>query len=117
MKTTIVLNEMRFYAYHGVMEQETKVGNQYSVNITMEADLLQACESDNVEDTINYANVFNLVKEEMNKPSKLIEHVAMRIYKRVKETFPAILKLDVRVVKWSPPVRGEIKSAEIVISD
>lgn len=116
MKTTIKLNDMQFYAYHGVMEQETKVGNNYVVNISMIADLLRACETDNVDDTISYALVYDLVKSEMEKPSKLLEHIAMRIYQSIHTAFPQITSLEVRLAKKNPPIRGEVKSAEIIIS-
>lgn len=107
---------MRFYAYHGVLKQETKVGNYYVVNIHIDADLSYACNSDNVEDTINYAIVYDLVKAEMQKPSKLIEHVAMRIYTSIKSEFPQIINLEVRLAKNSPPIRGDVQSAEVIIS-
>lgn len=116
MKTSIKLNDMRFYAYHGVLKQETKVGNYYVVNIHIDADLSYACNSDNVEDTINYAIVYDLVKAEMQKPSKLIEHVAMRIYTSIKSEFPQIINLEVRLAKNSPPIRGDVQSAEVIIS-
>ena len=116
MNTSIRLNEMCFYAYHGVLTQETKVGNNYVVNIHIDADLSRACESDNVEDTINYAIVYHLVKTEMLKPSKLLEHVAMRIYRSIKDTFPQILNLEVRLAKKSPPIKGDVQNAEVIIS-
>ena len=117
MKTSIKLTDMQFYAYHGVIEQETKVGNNYVVNICMTSDLLRACETDNVDDTISYAVVFNLVKTEMEQPSKLLEHVAMRIYKSIKSTFPQITTLEVRSAKKNPPIRGDVKCAEVTISE
>lgn len=117
MTTSIKLNDMQFYAYHGVLAQETKVGNNYVVNICMNANLLRACETDNVDDTISYAIVYDLVKAEMEQPSKLLEHVAMRIYKSIRTAFPAITSLEVRLTKNNPPIRGEVKSAEIIISE
>ena len=117
MKTSIKLTDMHFFAYHGVMEQETKVGNSYVVNICMDADFSKACESDKVEDTINYALVYDLVKAEMTKPSKLLEHVAMRIFKSVKFAFPQILNLEVRLAKNNPPIQGEVKCAEVIICE
>ena len=117
MKTTIKLTDILFYAYHGVLEQETKVGNNYVVNITMTADLLKACESDNVDDTISYALVYDLIKMEMETPSKLLEHAAMRIYKTIRDSFPQITNLEVRLAKKNPPICGEVKSAEIIISE
>lgn len=117
MKTSIRLNDMQFYAFHGVMEQETKVGNNYVVNICIEADLSKACETDNVDDTISYALVYDLVKWEMEQPSKLLEHVAMRMYKTIKNNFPQISSLEVCLAKNNPPICGEVKSAEIIISE
>lgn len=117
MKITIRLADMLFYAYHGVLEQETRVGNHYVVNICMDADLTMACESDNVDDTINYAEVFELVKAEMGISSQLLEHVAMRIYKSLRMAFPQILKLEVRLAKNNPPIRGEVMCAEVMISE
>lgn len=116
MKTSIKLNDMRFYAFHGVLTQETKVGNHYVVNIHIDADLSLACKSDKVDDTINYAIVYNLVKTEMQKPSKLLEHVAMRIYQSIRTAFPQILNLEVRLAKKSPPIQGDLQSAEVIIS-
>ena len=117
MKTSIKLNDMQFYAYHGVMAQETKVGNNYVVNICMVADLLRACQTDNVDDTISYALVYDLVKAQMEQPSKLLEHVAMRIYQSIRTSFPQIASLEVRLAKNNPPISGEVKSAEIIISE
>lgn len=117
MKTSIKLHDMQFFAYHGVLEQETKVGNNYMVNICMTADLLRACETDNVVDTISYALVYDLVKKEMELPSKLLEHVAMRIYKSIRIAFPQISTLEVRLAKNNPPIQGEVKSAEVIISE
>ena len=114
MKTSIKLKEMRFYAFHGVMPQETKVGNHYVVNIHIDADLSRACESDNVEDTINYAIVYELVKVEMQTPSKLLEHIA--IYKSIIANFPQILFMEVRLSKNNPPISGDVQSAEVIIS-
>ncbi len=108
---------MQFYAFHGVMAQETKVGNNYVVNICMTADLLRACQTDNVEDTISYALVYDLVKTEMEQPSKLLEHVAMCIYKSIIKEFPQITAMEVRLAKNNPPISGDLKSAEIIISE
>ena len=117
MKTSIRLTDMQFYAYHGVLTQETRVGNNYVVNIFITANLLLACESDNVGDTINYALVYDMVKAEMEQPSKLLEHVAMRIYKTIRSAFPQITSLEVRLAKNNPPIRGEVKSAVVIISE
>lgn len=116
MKTSIELKNMRFYAYHGVLAQERIVGNDFVVNLTIEVDFCKAIQSDNVNDTLNYATVFDLVKKEMSLPSNLLEHVAGRIFNAIKTAFPHISSLQVRLAKLHPPVNGEVESAEIRIS-
>ena len=106
---------MKFHAYHGVLPQERVIGTDFMVNLQIEADLNKATVSDNVADTINYAKVYDIVKEEITVPSDLIEHVAGRIYTRLKEHFIQITDLEVRVAKLNPPMEGEIEKAEIVV--
>lgn len=115
MKTKIKLCNMKFHAYHGVLPQERIIGTDFMVNLQIEADLNKATVSDNVADTINYAKVYDIVKEEITVPSDLIEHVAGRIYTRLKEHFIQITDLEVRVAKLNPPMEGEIEKAEIVV--
>ncbi len=107
---------MRFYAYHGVLPQEREIGNVFVVNMTLDADITAACRSDEVGDTINYAEVFELVKAEMQQPSKLLEHLAGRIMERVITVFPQISTVSVSVAKMHPPVNGEMEKAAIVLT-
>ena len=111
----IYLDEMRFYAYHGVMEQERRVGGEYSVSLTVDADLTEAVRTDDVADTINYATLYELVKSEMAIPSKLLEHVAGRIGQRAMETFEKITALTIRVTKVNPPMGADGKGASVEI--
>ena len=109
----IYLDDMRFYAYHGVMEQERVVGGEYSVSLTVEADLTEAVRTDDVADTINYAAVYEIVKREMTVPSKLLEHVAGRIGQRAMETFERITTLTIKVTKLNPPMGADCKGASV----
>ena len=77
------LAEMKFNAYHGVMENEKKVGGSYSVFLKIGYDFEKASQTDCLSDTINYAEIFDLLKEEMKHSSDLIEHVAYRIEKTI----------------------------------
>lgn len=115
MKTSIELKNMRFFARHGVMEHETLNGNNFTVTLRFWANLLDACESDDVAQTISYADVYDLVKEEMNIPSKIIENVAYRILKRVEKAFPTIGRIEVEVAKMNPPVGGPVDYSAITI--
>jgi len=116
MTATITLEEMRFHAFHGVMDEERVIGGTFLADISYVIDT-KAIESDNIEDTINYAEIFNLVKEEMEKPSMLIEHVAGRIMKALKNKFPQILEITVKISKLNPPVNGEAKKATVTITN
>ncbi len=116
MTTKIVLDTMRFHAFHGVMQHEKQVGNEFEVSLTLEVDVTAAVESDRLADTINYADLYALVKAEMAIPSELIEHVGGRILKRVKVEYPRVLRLEVRVAKLHPPVEGVMKKAEVVLT-
>lgn len=117
MTTSIELKEMRFYAYHGVMPQERRVGNRFVVDLTLTAPLSQAVESDDLGDTINYAEVYAAVKEQMEIPSQLIEHVAGRILRALKERFPQLTAATVRLAKLNPPFGGDLLSASVVVSE
>jgi len=111
----VELKKMNFYAYHGVLAQERIIGNNYRIDLKLFLDLSKAIASDKLDDTINYAAVFNLVKEEMSIPSQLLEHVAGRIVGKIKEKYPNISKVKLRLAKINPPVEGEIEEAAIII--
>lgn len=117
MTTSIELKEMRFYAYHGVLPQERRVGNRFVVDLTLTAPLSQALKSDELSDTINYADVYAVVKEQMEIPSRLIEHVAGRILRALKEHFPQLTGVTLRLAKLNPPFGGDLLSASVVVSE
>lgn len=115
MKTSIQIDNIRFYAYHGVMEQEQTVGNHFTVSIWLEADVVKATETDELDATISYADVCDVVKAEMDVPSKLLEHVAGRIYRKLRAVFPQITALEVKVYKQNPPGCGDTERAGVII--
>lgn len=102
--TTITLSKMHFYAYHGVMPHEQKVGNDYEVTLSLAFSASQAMWSDSLEDTINYAEVFSLVKEIMSQKSQLLENVAGRILESLKQNFPQISGATCAITKLTPPI-------------
>lgn len=111
----IYLNDIRFYAYHGVMEQERQVGGEYLVSLAIETDLSEAVHTDDLADTVNYAALYALIEREMSVPSKLLEHVAGRIGQRSLEEFDKIATLTVRVTKQNPPIGADCKGASVEI--
>ena len=114
-QSSIQLQEMRFYAYHGVMEQEQSVGGEYLVSLDVDADLSQPVMSDAVADTVNYAALYDVVAREMEQPSQLLEHVAGRIAQRVLDDFPQVESLSIRITKCNPPMGADCKGASVEI--
>ncbi len=115
MKNYIILEGMKFYAHHGVLDQEKTLGNCFIVDLKLKFDLSRAAQSDQLEDTINYSTVYTIVKEEISIPSQLLEHVAGRIKNRILEVFPEIKKVRIRLSKPNPPVGGEVAKATVIL--
>ncbi len=112
---TILLENMKFHAFHGVLPEEQIVGNTYSVTVKFSFDFSKAAREDDLDETINYAEVYELIKKEMNQASKLIEHVAQRILDRISGQFPQIKSLEVQLSKHNPPVSGEVEKATVLL--
>lgn len=117
MKSYILLENVVFHANHGVSPQETKVGNEFVVNLKIEADLSEAAKNDSLDDTISYAAVYEAVKEEMMHPSKLLENVAYRIVKRLKSEYGQIDTIEIKLSKRNPPMGAQVDYASVIIID
>ena len=115
MTSYILLENSRFFAYHGVAPQETTVGNEFVVSLRLKTDIARAMESDDVADTVNYAEIHQAVKEEMDIPSKLLEHVAGRIVRRLFNDFPTIESIDLKLSKRNPPMGADIETAGVEV--
>lgn len=98
---------LRFHAFHGVMAQEQLVGNDYLLDVRVRYDLSKAMLSDDVNDTLNYATVYEMIRQEMQIPSCLLEHVAYRIGNRLMTTFPQIESIDIHLTKKNPPMGAD----------
>lgn len=115
-KMQIRLNKVRFYAYHGVLEQEQRVGGWYELTLTIDYPFVNAMKSDDVADTLNYASVLDVVTREMNTPSRLLEHVVGRMANALIKAFPDIVGLDICLTKENPPMGCDTKGASVVLS-
>ena len=119
MSSKIYLRNVRFHAFHGVLPQEGIVGNDYLVNLVLDYDFSSAMKTDDLQGTLNYAEVYQKVREEMAVPSKLLEHVAGRIAHRLFSDFPEIQKLQLSITKVNPPMGADSDGAgvEVVITN
>lgn len=113
--TKIFLRQLRFHAFHGVLDQERRVGNDYVINVVAECDFTHAMLTDELEDTVNYAEIYRVVKEEMAFPSKLLEHVAGKIGERLFNEFPYLQSLDISIMKVNPPFGADCEGAGVEV--
>lgn len=119
ISSRIFLKNVRFHAFHGVLEQEQTVGNDYLVNLTVDYDFSVAMRTDELTGTVSYADLFELLKEEMATPSRLLEHVAGRIGKRILAEYPLVGKIQLRITKVNPPMGADCDGAgvEVVLTN
>lgn len=100
----IYLRDLHFHAYHGVEPQEHKVGNDYLLSLRLQYPIDAAMLSDNVLDTVNYADVYRIAEQEMQVPSNLLERVAYRMADRIFRRFAFVEAVDIQLTKLNPPM-------------
>ncbi len=109
----IFLSNVKFYARHGVGAQETLVGNTFIVDLRLKLDFSKAAETDDLNYTVSYADVFKVVKAEMKTPSLLLEHVGQRIITHLFREFPTVEAIDLKLSKLNPPMGADIDCAGV----
>ena len=112
----IILKDIKLYAYHGVFPLENKIGDWYTINLRLTTNNIKSTITDDINDTVNYGIVFDIIKEEMNIPSKLIEHVCGRINQRLLNTFPIIASVTITVLKNTPPMGANCSGCGVELS-
>ncbi|CAN7075297.1 unnamed protein product, partial [Brassica oleracea var. botrytis] len=96
----LILKGLKFYGYHGAIPEEKTLGQMFLVDIDAWVSLKKAGESDNLDDTISYVDIFSIAKEIVEGPSRnLLETVAELIASKTLETFPRITAVRVKVSK------------------
>jgi len=114
---TIALEGMEFHAYHGCFKEEQVTGNTFMVDLWFETNTSDAEKSDNLADTVNYAEIFELVKQEMAIQSKLLEHVGKRIMKAIQKDFPMIQSIGLKISKMNPPLEGKVNNVSVFLNN
>jgi dihydroneopterin aldolase len=113
----IYLNQMAFYGYHGVFQEEQKLGQRFIVDLILEVNLASAGSTDNLEETINYGEVYEIVKKIVEgKSFKLVESVAENISRDLLQTFSLLHQCTVKVIKPDPPIAGHYQSVAVEIT-
>jgi dihydroneopterin aldolase len=113
----VYVENIRVYAYHGCLPEETRIGSDYRVDVWVSGDLAVSEVSDKLEDTIDYVSICACVQEEMATPSKLLEHVAKRIMNRIFEISAIIDEVNVKVAKINPPIGGHVAAVAVALCE
>lgn len=109
----IKINKLRIHACHGVLPLERVVGQDFEVTLTMEVDYDG---SDNLESTINYADVCAVVKREMQTPSALIEHAATQLVLALRKAFPRLKGGELTLAKIAPPMPFDVQAVAVTVN-
>lgn len=115
-EATVILRDLRFYAYHGMLPQERITGGEYIVHLEMSLlDPATVILNDKIDNTINYAEAYRIVQEEMLHPSSLLEHVSGRILHRLFASFSNLDRVILEVCKTNPPIGADTRGCSVVV--
>jgi dihydroneopterin aldolase len=107
---------IHLFAYHGCMDEESKIGTDYDVDVSVWADLSLSAETDRLKDTVDYVALNKIVKEEMAVRAKLLEVVAKRIVDRILAEHPTVQEAEVSVSKLAPPIQGDVDRVSVIFN-
>ena len=112
--TKISLQGLEFFAYHGVYEEERKIGNKYSVDISVTVNRFES--TDKINSTVNYEQLYKIALQEMLVSHKLLETIAEKLSDNILYSFSDVLEVEVTVSKFNPPVGGICYKATVQVS-
>ncbi len=112
---TITLEGLEFFSYHGYYDEEQKIGNKYSVDIVVTANFDEAAQRDRLSATVNYEHLYQITKDVMQQPARLLEHLAYGIIRGIRQQYPNLEGVEVSVSKFNPPIGGVCHRARITL--
>ncbi|HLP49321.1 MAG TPA: dihydroneopterin aldolase [Chitinophagales bacterium] len=113
----IAVEGLQFYSHHGYYKEEQVLGGKYIVDIYMKLDIDEAAATDDLKKTINYEEIYQLTKTEMEVHARLIEHVCKRILDKIKSRYPNLDHIRVRVSKHNPPLKGSVERVYVELEN
>lgn len=115
MTGRIALEGLAFHAHHGVYAHEQEQGNNFEIDLAVETDFSSGAQQDDLTGTVDYEVLYQIVKSEMQKPSRLLETVAEKIADTVMNKLTAVIKIELKLAKLNPPIGGECRKASVTI--
>lgn len=108
---------MMFYGYHGVFSEENKLGQRFIADVILETDLRAAGQNDDLDQTVNYAEVYETTKRIIEgPPKKLVETLAEELAADLLAQFSQVEACHVKIIKPDPPIPGHYQSVAIEIT-
>lgn len=117
MKSKILISGMEFYAYHGCFNEEKIIGTRFKVDVVLYYDVSEAAKTDDLRFTVNYQEVYGLVKEIVSQPVNILEHLCYKIITKLNTQYPSLQKADVTVYKLNPAIGGKTEWVAVNIED
>jgi len=111
----IIMEGMRFFAFHGCYPGERDQGNWFEVNVNIHLPVLNAGLKDDLHEATDYSDVYRIVREEMGIQRYLLETLALRICWRIIDEKKEVSDARVLVKKMNPPLAGEISGTSVII--
>ena len=111
----IRLTGLEFFAYHGYHAAERDMGNRYRIDVEITTDFGPAAERDELAGTVNYEQVFALVRDRMATPARLLEHIGYELCQAIYARFGQIARVQVEVTKFNPPLGGVCHAASVTV--
>ena len=113
----IEIKGMKFHSFIGHYDEEKKIGNKFNVDLRIKTDCKKAGKTDNLSDAVDYVNIYDLIKSEMNKKCNLIENVASRVKSVIFEKFEQIEHMELKITKLSPKIGGIVDEVSIIVEE
>jgi len=110
----ILLEGMEFYAFHGVMDEERKIGGRYVVNLSVSVPDESGAD-DMISSTINYQSLYDITRKVLSENSNLIEYLAHKVIDAIYAEFTNVTNVKIHLYKYNPPVGGKVKRAGIYL--
>lgn len=107
---TVNLNNMKFFAHHGLHDEES-IGTEFEVSVAVS--LTDKIQITTIHETVDYIKVFTIIKEKFLHPSKLLETLAQEITEEIYKINEAISVINITITKINPPITNFIGTAGI----